>query len=39
MEALVVLMIVGVVGYGLYRCGKRRGSKSGYFAGRMHRRR
>jgi hypothetical protein len=39
MEGLIVLGIVVFVGYSLYKCGKRTGSRKGYNVGRFRRRR
>ncbi len=34
MESLIVLGIIGFVGYGIYKAGKRQGSRKGYGVGR-----
>ena len=39
METLVILGLVGVVGYYIYRVGKREGSRKGYGIGRSRGRR
>ena len=39
MEGLIVLGILVMVGYSLYRSGKRAGSRKGYGVGRSHGRR
>ena len=38
MEDLIVLGILALIGYLLYRSGKRIGSRKGYNVGRSHRR-
>jgi hypothetical protein len=39
MQGLILLVILGFIGYALYRSGKRIGSRKGYNVGRSRRRR
>ena len=39
MEYIVVVLLLALAGWWLYRAGKRRGSRQGYSAGRARRRR
>jgi hypothetical protein len=39
MESLMGLGILALIGWGLYRAGKRTGSQKGYHVGRQHSRR